>query len=237
MSYNIFIEVVWMVIMFIITFLIIGLIILIRMKSIVEDSNIPYKYFNPDDFATGDILIVFYGGIGSLITRSFIGTKWLHPAIYYLDPDDHLPYILEGSFYSRGNYDNFFKIPFMDWYRINRYGSIAHIHLNKPINPYRLMKTYSQFIENATLDSFSVNWYRFLYKSPYRKINYSRKFTCVESVIRTLQECDVIKKKYSESSYFSDDFFNGNIEFEEGYYIKNITRLCPGRAYVRAQIP
>jgi hypothetical protein len=231
---------IWMVISILITTLTLGLIAGLRLAKPEPNWAQHLEYLNFDTLQTGDILIVSYAHPLAIFLRGISGTQWTHTGIYYVDPDDHLPYVLEGANYHDVKYyKRFFKIPFMQWYRINRYNLICCAHLNRPVSARRLWAAFSPFVEHAHLDYFSLDWIRFLRRDPYRPYcqhDFQRRFTCVEVTIRTLQILGVFRRDYQESAYFVQDILNGHL-FDNQYSITSITKLCPGRAYVRGCIP
>lgn len=198
------------------------------------------KYMDISEYKTGDLFVISYNRICTSIVSFFTGNDWMHTGLYWVDPIDNMPYILEGADYKQPKYRTFFKIPFIDWYRINKSSRIVHIPINKELNPHLVYAKFENFVKYGRLSCPDFRWGRFLkytkYKS-YEEDDYKRDFTCNEAIIRTLKECNVFKHDYSESSYFPCCIYKRNVKCQSDYYYDDPAYILPGRSFTRGIIP
>lgn len=215
---------------------------MIRIQFDKRDGKETLSYLNLDNLKTGDVFCVAYSiSPMSPLIYGLTGSKWTHAALCYVDPHNGMPYILEGAYYKHRNETFFFKMPFMTWYRINRYNLIGYKPINREVDAVKFYNVFEKFINNSYLDSFGTHWLRFLRTDkhiPYTTDeHYKRRFTCVEVAIRTLQDSGVLDPSKNENSYLLGDLLNDRIPTVNGYTYGGTQVLCPGRAWVRGIVP
>lgn len=222
LPYTTFLIMVWVAIQVIIAILIIFLIIYIRITVPVNKIYDKIEHLDQSKLKTGDLLAVSYRAIQGSMINAISGCEWCHCGIIYID-SNNIIYVLEGSRYDY-NKPDFLKIPLSKWLNINKRGKICLMKINKPVN--NLYQTFKPFIDNSSLEGFNLGWIRFLQTKKYnKKFIHNRRMTCVEACIRTLQECGVFQRKYSESSYLLQNILRGQIKSVNGFSYSKPTFL------------
>lgn len=181
--------------------------------------------FETESLKTGDILGVGYRHPFGWFVTAWSGSIWSHTGIVWRDPKNDEVFVLEAGNYG-GKYNGVIKIPIVVWVRINKGSHIGLSRLKtkdgRVLCPKKVMKNFKKLKKYVLLDTYSWRWYRLLRKKPYFKQTRTN-YTCYELIVELFQECGVIKKLYSCSSYFPTDIMEGRIDLECGYeYTKPI---------------
>lgn len=221
MSMTLFWLIFWLVI-------IIMLIILIAIVNLIFEDTPDFSethYLDPTSVKTGDILGVSYvGNFMCMVQNSMSRSKWVHPAIIWVDPESKKPYVMEGCNYFRQKIKHFFKIPLETWFYFNRKSVICYTKYDGPeIDPYVMDQVFKRFEDGRKLDSMSPSWLRFFLNIPYnynipRSEGWANYYSCLESAVIILQQSGICKKKKLPSSYYPKDIIFGRFETEVGTY-------------------
>lgn len=208
----------------IIIFLIIVVIIAIR---IVFVNDIPkvIEDLDPSTLNTGDIVGVGYNNIFGGFVTAWFASIWSHCGIIYKSPKTSRCFVLEAAMYG-GKYNGVIKIPLETWIHYNKrsYIGVSRLAGNK-LDPIILMREFNKLKKFVQLDSYNYRWWRLLFTTPYRVEKERTKYTCYELLITLLQNCKVVKKKHSCSSYNPKMIMVGNLPMVGDYRYKKVVRL------------
>lgn len=172
---------------------------------------------------TGDLLFVSYdNSLGSLM-RVWGKSKWSHVAMVYKSTNSEI-FVMETANYP--DKKGVLFLPIGEWYRYNRKCEISTMRLNKPdnFNSDDILKSFENICDKK-LDTFGISWFRLLSKKEYKKNNLDQNITCYEMVIHLLQEANIVKKKYSPSSYFPIDIIEGRIEINNDFSYDKLSKF------------
>ena len=188
-----------------------------------------YEYINPSEWKTGDIIVLSYTHEASWFIRGIAGSKWVHLGIVWIDPEDRQIYILEGARYKLWGGPSFFKIDLPTWYKINRKNIIVRLPIRgRNVDPHNLLKEFMRF-EKTGLGGFDLSWVRFAYIKNYTpEYDYSKRRTCIEVAIQTLQNAGIYKKEKSSCSFLAKQVVRRGIACEEGYSYDYPRYMFPG---------
>ena len=173
---------------------------------------------------TGDVLGVGYTHPFGWFVKAWSGSVWSHTGIVWKNPEDGQVYVLEAAMYHEP-YRGVFKIPILDWIRINRKSYIGLARLKgPPIDPVKLIQVFEERKKHVELEGYNWRWYRLLFKTPFYEETRKR-YTCYEIVVVLLQDIGVIKKLYTCSSYWPWHVMTGNIHTTKGYKFESAVLL------------
>jgi hypothetical protein len=236
-----FVVTIWVVIQITLFVIIITFIMILKMTLPEKGFTPKLAYFDETKLKTGDIICSSNSLFNSQMNQLIIGSKWSHACLVWIDPKTNVPYILEGSNYKGKEYTvKFFKIPFNLWMKINRRCSFCVIEINKPADPHKIIEEFNKYVKYSTLEVFSFEWYRFFQDKeyrPYTEEDYTLPYTCIEAIIRTLQEAGVYKKIKLESSYNPLHILNSSIPCDNGFKYGKPTLMCRGLKWYTGNIP
>lgn len=211
------------------------IIILIVYLLVILRFCLPYKFikmenevFDETNFKTGDIVLTGHHNYRCSFISLFLGVKWHHPGIIYVEPNTGFKYVLELS-----HNKELFKIPLALWYRINHNQRIAHLTLQNSkgieLDPEKLYKAFEPFI-GIDVDIRTFRCLRFFVKTPYYEFSdedYNKGRACFEVCIHTLQMASVYKKKLSCNSYWISEIINRKIPMDNGFNYSEPKLILP----------
>jgi hypothetical protein len=170
---------------------------------------------------SGDLVFVSYRNSLGKFMKVWSGSKWTHVGIAYRDSDNKL-YIMETSNYDEP-YRGVILMPISEWNQYNRNQEISVKKINE-INSEDLLKNFTK-IYDKNLDTFGLSWFRLISKRPFENLQDKENITCFELVAYLLQECNVIKKDLSPSSFFPIDMIKENFTINKEYNFDKLKRL------------
>lgn len=178
---------------------------------------------NSTKLDTGDLLFVSYDNSLGYLMRTWSKSKWTHVGMVYKSPDNKI-FVMETANYP--DRKGVLFLPIGEWYRYNKKCEISVMKLRKPDNfdSNLLLKSFEN-IYDKKLDTFSISWFRLLSKNQYTKDNLQENITCYEMVIHLLQEVNIVKKRYSPSSYFPIDIIENRVEFNSDFGYENLSKF------------
>ena len=197
------------------------------------------RYLELEDLKTGDVLAVSYRGFSGKMIHGLSGSNWHHAGIIYVDPKTNIQYVLEGTLDQRRK-KFFSEIPLSKWITINRYSLVCVMKINGNLDPDLLYDKFRLFSKSYVV-RFDHRWVRFMFTTPYKKYKsedyHQTGFTCVEMVIKVLQETGVLSREHSESSFLLPSLLKSHIKMESSEYsYQKPFRISLGRPYVRGVI-
>ncbi len=183
---------------------------------------------------TGDLLGVGYSSAFGSFTTFWSESVWSHVGIAWRSPETQELYVLESANYHEP-WTGVFRIPFHIWCNLNKRSLIGVTRLRSPdgqkVDSDRLLRTFNEY-SSIPLDSFSLDWARFLVNRPYTG-QMMKAYTCYELVVSVLQKMDIMKKELACSSFFPRHLAKAEIPLESGYsYSAPIELNCS--SYIRA---
>jgi len=202
----------------IIVYLCVILVIVARIQTTVD---LPRKMVNLDHdmIRTGDILVVGYKHVMGLVISGWSESEWSHTGIAYRDKTGSL-WILEAANYYKP-YIGTFRIPFAEWLRINRKSNLGIVRYRgpKPFPSDALESEFRKYEAQMQLDTFNLEWRRFLRKRPYTEPFRGVKgpYTCYELTLILLQSIDVVERLHTCSSYTPGDIAWCRIPWSHGH--------------------
>lgn len=210
---------VWIVMMVLVVIFI--LIVLYRLNN--SDGCKIIDSIESSKLDTGDLLFVSYDNSLGSFMRVWSKSRWSHVAMVYKSSNSEI-FVMETANYP--DKKGVLFLPIGEWYRYNRKSEISTMKLNKPdiFNPDNVLKPF-EYICNKRLDTFGISWLRLLGKKEYKKNNLEQNITCYEMVIHLLQEANIVKKKYSPSSYFPIDIIEGRIEYHKDFSYDKLSKF------------
>ena len=108
-------------------------------------------------------------------------------------------------------------IPIDKWIEFNKKNILALTKISGPRICNDIVENALSKIVTYRLQSFGLNWTRFLWdKQPYQ-VPEGNRFVCYEILAILLQEMHIIKKTYSYSNYWPGHFCWGKLDLEETY--------------------
>lgn len=171
---------------------------------------------NINTLRTGDVLGVGYTHPFGWFVKAWSGSMWSHTGIVWKDPQDNQIYVLEAAMY-HDPYKGVFRIPILDWLRINRKSYIGLARLKgKSLDPVALIQAFEERKKHVELEGYNWRWYRLLFRTPYHEETRKR-YTCYEIVVIILQDVGVVRKLYTCSSYWPYHVMKGQIHTTKGY--------------------
>lgn len=170
---------------------------------------------------SGDLVFVSYRNSLGKFMKVWSGSKWTHVGIAYRDSEGNL-YMMETSNYD-APYRGVILIPFSEWYKYNRNQEISVKKVNG-IDSTELLESFSR-LHSKKLDTFGLSWFRLISKKPFENLQDKENITCFELAAYLLQECNVIKKDLSPSSYFPIDLIKENFTINKGYSFDSLKRF------------
>lgn len=198
----------------IIIFLILIVFIAARI-TFVDDIPTIVEHLEPSTLKTGDIVATGYNNpFGGFVT-AWSGSIWSHVGIIWVHPRTDQVFVLEAAMYG-GEYNGVFKIPLEIWISVNKKSYIGLIRIKGRLDPLLLIRKFNERKSYVILDKYNLGWHRLLKKTPYYH-EIRKNYTCYELVVSVLQDCEVIKKLHTCSSYFPGDIMKSNIPLEEKY--------------------
>lgn len=219
----------------IIFILFIALIVFIRGIVMKEEKPYPKKTMDIAEFKTGDLVSIGYiKPVIPEILKLVTGSKWNHVGIVYVNPENGVPYIIEGAGYRKG-YNDFFMIPLVLWTRINRGHYLSIRHIKGEVDSDALLKAFNDFKDNAKLGGIQMNLSKYLRKIPYDK-NYYKAYTCYEGAFRILQDAGIYKKSYKPSYYRPPCMMNRDDLTDDNYSYEPTYELVLNGVYARSYI-
>jgi hypothetical protein len=202
---------------------------------------------NFDNLDTGDLVFVAYENTLGYFMRGYMGSAWTHVGmimrykdeLYVLETADYrsvrVPvkspiksYNNSGIEHTTWKYaknNGIMVLPFENWKSLNKNHTITFKKLQTPKHWDKviLVKEFLK-IQEENLDTFEVGscnfrlWSKFIWRSKYKnRLNKKSNITCSEMIARIYQKSGVLKKIYEPSSYYTNDFIDGNIELEQGF--------------------
>lgn len=187
------------------------------LPKITEDINI-------NTLRTGDVLGVGYTHPFGWFVKAWSGSVWSHTGIVWKDPESNQVYVLEAAMY-HDPYKGVFKIPILDWIRINRKSHIGLARLKgKSVDAGKLIQAFEERKKHVELEGYNWRWYRLLFKTRYYEETRKR-YTCYEIVVILLQDVGVVRKLYTCSSYWPYHVMTGEIHTAKGYKYENAVLL------------
>jgi hypothetical protein len=225
----------WVICILVIIFLIILLLSTFTML-IAKDFPTTIEVLNPNTLQTGDILTVGYRhGMGWFVTF-WSQSVWSHTGIVWREPITKEVFVLEAANYG-GDWNGVIKIPFQKWVKINKGSDICLNRIQTKgvtIDSQALSDAFEK-IKGNKLEAFNLNWYRLLFKTPWKEELKPEARTCYELSIKMLQYAGIVQKKYMGSSYFPKHFVWNKLDMMPGFSYQNPVMLDPRQYYAQSE--
>ena len=188
------------------------------------------KPIHLDEIKTGDVMIISYQNLTTVMTGSFLRTKFLHPAIAVWDKGEL--FMIELINYSKED-RGFLKVPIDKWVRYNRNAlvMINKLEITKE-NESEIREDLSEKILDfydrgkdklKHVGAFNLKWLRFLYpETEYKQLNMDDKnIVCIETISAVLVETGIARKNKSLDQYIPDSYIGmKDFDLEDGFLFK-----------------
>jgi len=202
-----------------------------------EYNNYKIKYLHYDDIDTGDILLVSYSSLNSMLNHSVIGLKFIHAAVCSREGSNLYVYELANYFDKKVG---FLKLPFSEWIKYNKNTLIMlnklYIQDDSLQKRKNLSLKFNNFREKyITGREFDILDFFPRYLSPsrqYKEMDFNREnYACYEVVLSMLKESGIIENIMSTENYTTDDLvgmksfdLNEKYNYDE-YFLADIQSL------------
>lgn len=198
-----------LVIIIILIFIIVGIINFLNTDDYLSKSEI----IDVTKLQTGDIVGNSYNRIIPKLQSIFSRSMWHHSGIIWVCPNTNKTFVLEAMNYKKKNIKGILKIPFNEWYNLNKRSNICYLKYTgkKYIDPNKLDLIFKKY-QKCQLNQFELSWSRFLFKKQYFTNENKYKYTCNELTIQMLQDLEIFQKKYSCCSFFAKDIIFRKID-------------------------
>lgn len=204
----------WIILSIIIILILIFVIVAIINFSNTNDYLSKSEIIDVTKLQTGDIVGNSYNRIISKLQGIFSRSVWHHTGMIWVSPDTNKIFVLEAMNYKKKNIKGILKIPFDEWYDLNKKTTICYLKYigKKYIDPNKLDTIFKKY-QKCQLNEFELSWVRFLFKKDYFKNENKYKYTCNELTIQMLQDLEIVQKKYSCCSFFAKDIIFRNFDY------------------------
>jgi hypothetical protein len=202
-----------------------------------EYNDYKIKFLHYDDINTGDILLVSYSSLNSMLNHSVLGLKFIHTTICSREGSNLYVYELANYFDKK---IGFLKLPFTEWIKYNKNSLIMvnklKIEEDSPEERKNLSLKFNNFREKYIMGvEFDILDFFPRYLSPakhYKELNFDREnYACYEVILSMLKESGIIENLMSTENYTTDDLIgmksfvlNEKYNYDE-YFLADIQSL------------
>lgn len=196
--------------------------------NIIQDtSDYDRKPLDVDNIKTGDLFLISYNSTMFNFMESILGFNFVHPSIAVWEKNEL--FMIEFAEYTN-LYKGLIKVPFKEWIRYNKNGTILKNSLSikndsleeRKILEEKILDFYDKNKEKySNFSNFNnLNFFRFFKRfGKYEGISNSSNLTCTELLAYAIFESDIAKKNKS-LQYFQPSKFVGfeGFDLNEKYY-------------------